>query len=170
MNSKFFYIFATIIKALIIMVFLLEVAIMRFQIPWRVSGEGPVLLESKDAITGETKTSEIEGMKIYRVRDALPPFFCHLYLFGTRGIYYVYHLMYEDVNGMRSIVTYKFRYTTGISAIIEGSDMTLVIEDTPDSIVFWYDKVPEGEFIIEHNPFSKKILFKYINEAKLDEK
>ena len=78
--------------------------------------------------------------------------------------------MYEDVNEMRSIVTYKFRYTTGISAIIEGSDMTLVIEDTPDSIIFWYDKVPEGEFIIEHNPFSKKMLFKYINEAKLDEK
>lgn len=170
MNSKVFYIFATIIKALIIMVFLLEVAIMRFQIPWRVSGEGPVLLETKDTITGETQKSEIEGMKIYRIRDPLPPFFFHLYLFGTRGIYYVYHLMYEDANGIHPMITYKFRYTTGISAIIEGSNMTLMMENTPDGIVFWYDKVPEGEFIIEHNPFSKKMLFKYINEAKLDEK
>ena len=119
--------------------------------------------EFKEPINKEV--CDIDGKSISRFKENIDIPFFREFIFGYRGIYGIFHIYYEDETGNRNnIITYKFPFSYGLDNVSE--DTGLLIEETPDVIRCYYDREPEGGFIVENNPFSKKIEFKYWDGLK----
>ena len=43
----------------------------------------------------------------------------------------------------------------------------IFIEEFPDAIKFYYNREPIGGFVIDNNPFSKKIQMEYIDQKQM---
>lgn len=110
----------------------------------------------------EISVCEIEQNKISKFGETIDTAFLRLFVYGTHGLYRVYHIIYENSQGEANFLTYKFPLTLGIGAIVEDTD--LVIEESVDAITIYYNRKPLNKFEIEHNPFSKKIKFEYKND------
>ena len=54
-------------------------------------------------------------------------------------------------------VSFWIPFTYGLDVPVE--ETSLLFEETRDAIKIYYDKEPVGGFVVENNPFSKKILF-----------
>ena len=79
--------------------------------------------------------------------------------FSFKDEYRVYHILFENNVKKENIVTYKFPLTYGAGAIEENTD--IVIVETQESITIYYNREPVGGFIVEQNPFSKKLRIEY---------
>ena len=108
----------------------------------------------------------VENKKISRYLENVNiPYLC-LFIKGTHGLYSVYHIYYENEVGERiNIITYKFPFTYGLDVPME--DTNIFIEEFPDAIKFYYNRDPIGGFVIDNNPFSKKIQMEYIDQKQM---
>jgi hypothetical protein len=79
--------------------------------------------------------------------------------FSFKDEYRVYHILFENNVKKEKIVTYKFPLTYGAGAIEENTD--IVIVETQENITIYYNREPVGGFIVEQNPFSKKLRIEY---------
>ena len=70
--------------------------------------------------------------------------FWRLFIWGAKGVYRVYHIVYETESQEKKFLTYKFPLTLGIGAIAENTD--IIIEENADSIVIYYNKEPSDGF------------------------
>lgn len=105
----------------------------------------------------DVRVCEIEGKKISKFSESIDEPFLRIFLFGTKGLSWKYHIVYEIDNENENFVTYEFPFTLGIGSIHENTG--IIIEEKTDSIVIYYDREPSNGFEIEHNPFSKKVYF-----------
>lgn len=103
----------------------------------------------------------ISGIKLYRVRDSL-----NVDLKNSPNklldSYYFYHLLYDfGEDEKKVLLTYKFPYPTsgGRDVVIENT--SLLIEESDSLVIVNYNKKPVGGFLIENNPFEKKIVMRY---------
>ncbi|SHK42487.1 MULTISPECIES: hypothetical protein [unclassified Fibrobacter] len=98
----------------------------------------------------KTTICNIEGKRIFLFgEDTNVPYF------SFKEEYRVYHILSEDSTNKEYIATYKFPLTTGIGAIVENTDIAIV--ETQEDITIYYNREPAGGFVIEQNPFSKKL-------------
>ena len=98
----------------------------------------------------KTTICNIEGKRIFLFgEDTNVPYF------SFKDEYRVYHILSEDSSNKEYIATYKFPMTYGVGAIAENTDITIV--ETQENITIYYSHEPVGGFIIEQNPFSKKL-------------
>lgn len=107
----------------------------------------------------DVRVCEIEEKKVSRFGENVDVSFWRLFILGTKGVYRVYHIMYETGDQEKKFLTYKFPLTLGIGAVAENTG--IIIEENADSIVIYYNKKPLSGFEIVQNPFSKKIYFEY---------
>lgn len=108
-------------------------------------------------------TCIVENKETSRYIENMNVPYLRLFIKGTYGLYSVYHIYYKDENGERiNFITYKFPFDYGLD--VEMEDTGIFIEETPNAIKFYYNREPVGGFIIESNPFSKKIQMEYINQ------
>lgn len=107
----------------------------------------------------------IDGTKLFLIGDDVDVSFFQMYAISGFKAYRFYHVFFIDETENRiNFITYKFPLTTGVGAIIENTDM--IIENSSDTITIYYDKEPIDGFLLEHNPFSKKILFERLDNLK----
>lgn len=98
----------------------------------------------------KTTICNIEGKRIFLFgEDTNVPYF------SFKDEYRVYHILSEDSSNKEYIATYKFPMTYGVGAIAENTDIAIV--ETQENITIYYSREPVGGFIIEQNPFSKKL-------------
>ena len=98
----------------------------------------------------KTTICNIEGKRIFLFgEDTNVPYF------SFKDEYRVYHILSEDSSNKEYIATYKFPMTYGVGAIEENTDIAIV--ETQENITIYYSREPVGGFIIEQNPFSKKL-------------
>ncbi len=98
----------------------------------------------------KTTICNIEGKRIFLYgEDTNVPYF------SFKDEYRVYHILSEDSSNKEYIATYKFPMTYGVGAIAENTDIAIV--ETQENITIYYSREPVGGFIIEQNPFSKKL-------------
>ena len=98
----------------------------------------------------KTTICNIEGKRIFLFgEDTNVPYF------SFKDEYRVYHILSEDSSNKEYIATYKFPMTYGVGAIAENTDIAIV--ETQGNITIYYSHEPVGGFIIEQNPFSKKL-------------
>ena len=109
---------------------------------------------------------EIEGKKIYRESDSLSISLLHLFLHGSRDVFYTHHLLYKNTRGEeKKFLTYRTPFVFGIDVMPE--DIRLAIEDEKEKIVIYYEEEPVGGISIDYNPFPKIIELKL--ETDLDQ-
>ena len=110
----------------------------------------------------------IDGTKLFLIGDDVDVSFFQMYAISGFKAYRFYHVFVIDERENRiNLITYKFPLTTGIGAIIENTDM--IIENSSDAITIYYDKEPVDGFVIENNPFHKKIQFEKLDNLKKNE-
>ena len=98
----------------------------------------------------KTTICNIEGKRIFLFgEDTNVPYF------SFKDEYRVYHILSEDSSNKEYIATYKFPMTYGVGAIAENTDIAIV--ETQEKNTIYYSREPVGGFIIEQNPFSKKL-------------
>lgn len=127
-------------------------------------GSGEELLKQHSSMHENKEIAcKIEEKRIALYGDDLDVSFLRLYVDRGWEVYRKFHVLYENENGEKiSFITYEFPLTMGIGAIVENTE--IAIEETPDSIKIYYNKEPSKGFIVENNPFSKKIQFEFSNE------
>ena len=104
----------------------------------------------------KTTICNIEGKRIFLFgEDTNVPYF------SFKDEYRVYHILSEDSSNKEYIATYKFPMTYGVGAIAENTDIAIV--ETQENITIYYSHEPVGGFIIEQNPFSKKLRTEFRN-------
>lgn len=125
-------------------------------------GDEKEFLFKHTSFSKDVRACEIEGKKVSRLGEDVDVSFWRLFIWGAKGVYRVYHIVYETESQEKKFLTYKFPLTLGIGAIAENTD--IIIEENADSIVIYYNKEPSDGFEIEQNPFSKKIYFVHEND------
>jgi hypothetical protein len=125
-------------------------------------GEEKEILFRHGSFLEDSRVCEIEGKKVSKFGENIDVSFWRLFIIGAKGLYRIYHIVYETNREEKIFLTYKFPLTLGIGAITENTD--ILIEEREDSIVIYYNKKPSDEFKIEQNPFSKKVYFEYRND------
>ncbi len=102
------------------------------------------------------KQCELEGRKLFLVREALNESFWYYFFVDSRNLD-VWHLQYLDNDNVRkNILTYQFASGGGIGAVVPGTGIG--IDERQDSIVIIYDNEPLDGFTIEPGPFSDKVV------------
>ncbi len=110
-------------------------------------------------------TCNIEGKKISTYVDDLDVPYIRFFILGNHGMYCTYHINYEDESGKKnSFITYKFPYKYGLDVVLEKA--SFVIEETLDNVKIYYNNNPTNGFVIENNPFSKKLILEYTSDLK----
>ena len=108
----------------------------------------------------------LENKKISVYPENINVPYLRLFIKGTRGIFVNYHVYYKnDLGEKNDILTYRFPFTYGLDVIMENT--LIMVKETSDAIIIYYDKEPINGFVIKNNPFSKKVLLKY--KSDLDE-
>jgi len=98
----------------------------------------------------QTTICSIEGKRIFLFGENT-----NVPYFSFKDEYRVYHILFEDSTNKEYIATYKFPLTYGVGAIAENTDIAIV--EAQENITIYYSREPVGGFIIEQNPFSKKL-------------
>ncbi len=103
-------------------------------------------IKPMDANNGEC---EIEGKYLY-FKYSLTNSFWQYYFKGSRGIVVDYEILYEDMYGFHTLLSYKNRFGEGaaIKFIDENSENITIFYSNPSAIVFYKN----------NNPFSKDLL------------
>ena len=110
-------------------------------------------------------TCSVENKKVARYLEKMKVPFLRLFINGTQGLFSTYHVYYKNASGKKiDIITYKFPFTYGLDVIME--DTRIMIKETPEVIMIYYDEEPIDGFIISDNPFSKKILLEYKSDLE----
>ena len=101
---------------------------------------------------------EIAAKEMSWLEEPIDVSFWKVFILGYHGMYRVYDVLYTNELGRKNkFITYKFPFTYGLDVPVE--ETSLLFEETRDAIKIYYDKEPVGGFVVENNPFSKKILF-----------
>lgn len=130
-------------------------------------GSGHLVLLQNSSKHKNPVACKIEGGRVFVLGDdvniPIIPFyiqcFSRVFLNAPNKYYRVYHFILEKDVGEKIFLSYKFPLTMGVGAIKENSDFVIIEKD--DAIKIYYNREPVGGFIVEHNPFSKKILIEY---------
>jgi len=128
-------------------------------------GAGTFSFRQNLSQTDNSMACSIERKKLFLIGEDVDAPFFQMYAISGFKVYRFYHVFFFDDAGNRiNFITYKFPLTTGIGAVIENTDM--VIENSLNEIKIYYDKEPVDGFLLENNPFSKKIQFEKFGDLK----
>ena len=118
------------------------------------------------ALTQNKGICKIDGKTIFYVAEGTyVPFFrllikgpAKVYTNGLDGVLRVSHIFVENTAGEKTnIITFKNPIDYRWDAISGISDFVIV--ESSDYVTLYYDREPVDGFVIENNPFAKKIQF-----------
>ena len=105
---------------------------------------------------------EFDKKRILWLEEPVDMPYWKIFIWGYHGMYRVYDVLYENELGKTTkLFTYKFPFTYGLDVLAENT--FFLIEESHDLIKIYYDRKPVDGFIIDNNPFSKRIIFQYMS-------
>lgn len=108
---------------------------------------------------------EIAGFRLYENMDTVDVSYLYIFLNGKRNLHYVYHLLYSsDESNKNILLTYKFPVSLYGGRDQDVEYTNFLIEENDSLITINYNREPIDGFVIENNPFEKKIVMRYNSE------